>query len=128
METAGRTMMSPSERETLRPGALDLPFHTLPERAHPQLFRDQNRRDMTGNSQSTWTDFKMETPGSFVNRRDTGKSQSIWTDSKKAHRIGPTKLSAASASWKSLCPHPTHHIIKAPWLVNGGHSASLKSQ
>jgi hypothetical protein len=47
------------------------------------------------------------------NRRDTGTSQSIWTDS---------KMETAGFSHGES----TRLVIEAPWLVNGGHGASLK--
>jgi hypothetical protein len=61
--------------------------------------RLDNNKSGIDKSQSMWTDSKMGTPGSFVNRRGIGKSQPVWTACKMAH----ASLSACSASFSSRC-------------------------
>jgi hypothetical protein len=80
-----------------------------PEVCGPCL--DQNRRDI-GKSQSKWTDSKMETPAHLQHALRDGAGAAGHVG-----RAGPGGRAARCHYCNSF---------EAPWLVNGGHGASLR--
>jgi hypothetical protein len=120
----------------------------LPGRVHPQL-RDQNRRD-TGKSQSTWTDSKMETPGSpwRVPTKRRAAQMSVETKRKSstrrskiecwgacrisgvAQRCAPSSSELCAAArrggWLAMSRGGCQH--RWTFLVNGEHGDSMTSR
>jgi hypothetical protein len=90
--------------------------------------RNRRSRCCTGKSQSNRAGFVCQYLRTGTIRRDTGKSQSRpYLPHQLLHPQGARLFVERRGEQVGIlpCVH-THHIIEAPWLVNGGHGASLR--
>jgi hypothetical protein len=99
----------------------------LSRRAHPQ-FRDKNRRDAGKSQPKSAAAHKMEAPRSPPAPCPPRTAAAPATRPTRARRCpgrpppphSPGAPPLRSACAKRLC------LIEAPWMVNGGHGASLR--